>query len=634
MLELFKIVGKIALEGQDAVTKALSNVERNATSADQKLLRLGDGMQAVGRKTTAAGKTMSKFSAGIGLVAGAAFGLVSKVANMGDQVAKNSRQVGMSIQEYQQLDYALQQVAKVGTADVERALGRLNTRIGQAAEGNTKYTEALAQVGYSQAEIEAGTITSAAAFDKLIVKLKATDTDAEAAGIAAGLLGDRIGRQLGPALRQGGEQVDVLRKQFVDLGLGISDKAALASEKFNDSMDTLKKQLGAVAISIGSDLLPVFQSFVEWMQSDGVPIVKSFAGVLTGIAQAFAALPGPVQNFLAIAAGLLTVLGPILLVVGKVVTVLGALTKAFVVVKVAMLTLAPSLAPLLVAFGPIIAIVAAVAAGIYLLVKAVQAIVKHFGGWEAAGKKLAESLKAAWESIKEGFTKVIEFVSAGVEKIIQFYIDLYSKIWDVISSGGAKIIEMFTQFWTGVYALWSNGVQSVIEIVTQFVSGVIERIAQMPGQVVAVIRSMVEAVVNYFSQMGSMALNAVKNMVMNVVNYVKNMAQNVIASIEAMFQAVVGNSIVPDMVDGVLDEFSSMTDGAVRDTRGLVKGVNSELDGLPENVSPEVSMQAGGGQGRGAAGGVTVDMRHAIIRDDKDMLDRMRRRGLEMSGAF
>ena len=44
---------------------------------------------------------------------------------------------------------------------------------------------------------------------------------------------------------------------------------------------------------------------------------------------------------------------------------------------------------------------------------------------------------------------------------------------------------------------------------------------------------------------------------------------------------------------------------------------------------------AGGGRAAGSGGGQTVvDMRHAVIRDDKDMLDRMRRSGLDMTGAF
>jgi hypothetical protein len=81
-----------------------------------------------------------------------------------------------------------------------------------------------------------------------------------------------------------------------------------------------------------------------------------------------------------------------------------------------------------------------------------------------------------------------------------------------------------------------------------------------------------------------------------------------------------------------------MTDGAVKDTQNLVKGVNSELGDLPTDINPSVAV-ANGGRGQGANTGrnngpTIVDMRHAVIRDDKDMLDRMRRSGLEMTGAF
>lgn len=635
MLELFKIVGKIALEGQDAVNRGLADVVAEARNTESGLSKTGDAMQAFGKKTTKAGSTLTKFATGpIAAVGAGLLGLTTKIAGVGDNIAKNSRQVGMSIQSYQELDYALQQVAQVSGSEVERALGRLNTRIGQARNGSSKYAEALQAIGYSQEEVASGSITSEQAFNKLVTSLQSTSSDTEAASMAVELLGDRIGRKLGPAIRQGGDQIDVLRNKFKELGLGMSEEAALASEKFNDEMDTLKRQLSAVAMQIGGELMPIMTQFVQWLQSDGVPLIKGFASVITSVASAFPALPGPIQNFIAVAAGLTAALGPVLMIVGKVISTLGMLSKGLAALRVAALATTPALIPVITALAPFIAIGAAIAAGLWVLWEAINAVVEAFGGWDAVAQKTAEALSSAWESIKEGFTKVIEFVSQGVQKIIQFYVDMYSKIWEAVQAGGSKILEMFTQFWTGVAELWMNGVTTVLEAVAQFVQGVIERIAQMPGQVVAIIQNMVQAVVDYFVNMGSMAVQAVKNMVMQVVNYVKNMAQNVINSIQQMFMAVVGNSIIPDMARGVLDEFAGMTDGAVRDTENLVKGVNGTLDGIRGNVAPTVEMGNGGSRGGQGGGQTVVDMRHSVIRDDRDMMDRMRRRGLEMTGAF
>jgi len=311
-----------------------------------------------------------------------------------------------------------------------------------------------------------------------------------------------------------------------------------------------------------------------------VPAAKSLASVIDGLVTAFTSLPQPIQTMITATLGIAAALGPVLIVLGKVIGLVGGAIKVFVALKVAALALSPALVPIVVAFGPILAIVALVAVGIYLLVKAVQAIVEHFGGWEVVMAAFSEFFSDIWESMKQMAAQAVAFLGQKLNEIAQFF-------------------------------------------------------AALPGKVLAFVSNMVQQVVQFFQNMGAMALNAVKNMVSQVVNYVKNMAANVISSIKSMFMAVVGNSIIPDMVRGVIGEFGNMTDQSIKDTERLVKGVNGTLAGINSRVAPGVDVSGGtAGRASTAGGNTTVDMRHAIIRDDKDMLDRMRRRGLEMSGAF
>jgi len=638
VLELFKIVGKIALEGSEAVKKGLADIDKNAQSTDGRLMELGDGMQRLGSKVSATGGAMTKWVTGplAAATAGVAL-LANKAATYTKELDRMTQVSNTNAQTFQRQAFAVKSVG-IESDKYADILKDVNDRVGDfmATGGGpmADFFENIApKVGVTAAQFK--NLSGPDALQLYVSSLeKANVSQADMTFYMEALAGDSAA--LWPLLKNNGAAMKELGDRAEETGLILSDEVLESTRQARGDMALFGQAMDVVSVQIGSALIPVLTSLVPVLVDVVVPAAKSLASVIGGLVTAFTSLPQPIQTMITAMLGIAAALGPVLIVLGKVIGLVGGAIKVFVALKVAALALSPALVPIVVAFGPIIAIVAAVAAGIYLLVKAVQAIVEHFGGWGAVGTKLAATLQAAWESIKQGFTAVIQFVSEGVQKIIQFYVNMYTKIWEAITAGSAKIMEMFAQFWTGVWELWTSGVTRVFEIVTSFVSGVIERIAQMPGQVVALIQNMVQAVVQYFLNMGSMALNAVKNMVSQVVDYVKNMAQNVINSIKQMFMAVVGNSIVPDMVRGVIGEFGNMTDQSIKDTQRLVKGVNGTLAGLPDKVSPDVEMDAtmGRGQGRGTGGGVMVDMRHSIIRDDRDMLDRMRRRGLEMSGAF
>jgi hypothetical protein len=383
-----------------------------------------------------------------------------------------------------------------------------------------------------------------------------------------------------PLLKNNGAAMKELGDRAEETGLILSDEVLESTRKARGDMALFGQAMDVVSVQIGSALIPVLTSLVPVLVDVVVPAAKSLASVIGGLVTAFTSLPQPIQTMIPAVLGIAAALGPVLIVLGKVIGLVGGAIKVFVALKVAALALSPALVPIVVAFGPIIAIVAAVAVGIYLLVKAVGAIVEAFGGWEVVMAAFSEFFSGIWESMKQMATQAAAFIGQKLNEIAQFF-------------------------------------------------------AALPGKVLAVVSNMVQQVVQFFQNMGAMALNAVKNMVSQVVNYVKNMAANVISSIKSMFMAVVGNSIIPDMVRGVIGEFGNMTDQSIKDTERLVKGVNGTLAGINSRVAPGVDVSGGtAGRASTAGGNTTVDMRHAIIRDDKDMLDRMRRRGLEMTGAF
>ena len=583
MLELFKIVGKIALEGQEAVNRALTDVTQNATSTDQGMIRLGDSMQRLGTKVSATGGKMTKWVTGPMAAVGTAVGLLAnKAASYTKDLDRMVQISNTSSTQFQRQAFAVKSVG-IESDKYADILKDVNDGVGDfmATGGGpmADFFENIApKVGVTAAQFK--NLSGPDALQLYVDSLeKANVSQADMTFYMEALAGDSAA--LWPLLRNNGKGMKMLGDEAENAGLILSEEMLASTREARGDMAKFGQVIDIVAVQIGAALIPILTALVPVLIDVVVPAAKAVADVITTLVEMFTALPEPVQTFITTAIGITAALGPVLVVVGKVIAIIGGLIKAFLVIKAAVLAFAPALGPILVAAAPVIAIVAAVATGIYLLVTAVQAIVKHLGGWDEAWRKTKELMASLWESIKQ---------------------------------------------------LWADGSQFLQEKILQIIGW----FQEMPAMVVTAVKGMVTAVLDWFSNMANMAVQAVKNMVMNVVNYVKNMAQNVVDSIKSMYNAVVGNSIVPDMVNGVLDEFNNMTDGAVRDTQNLVKGVNSELAGLPSQVNPEVNMNgAGGGRAAGSGGGQTVvDMRHAVIRDDKDMLDRMRRSGLDMTGAF
>ena len=583
MLELFKIVGKIALEGQDAVTSGLTDIDSEAQKTTSRLVKLGDRFQDVGRKVSSVGGSMTKWVTGPLAAATAGVALLANKASTYTRDLDRMAQVSnTTTREFQKQAFAAQSVG-IESDKYADILKDMNDRVGDfVANGAGPMADFFENIG-PKVGVTADQFRGLSGPDALQLYVssleKANLSQAEMTFYMEAIAGDSAA--LVPLLINDGKAMKEFGDEAERAGLILSEDTLQATRDARGEMAKLKQAFEIVTVQIGAALIPVLAELTPILINVVVPAAKALAEVISAMAAGFNALPEPIQAIVVGAIGLAGALGPVLMIAGKVIGVIGMLTKAFAAVKLVVLAFAPALAPILVAAAPVIAIVAAVATGIYLLVTAVQAIVKHLGGWDEAWRKTKELMASLWESIKQ---------------------------------------------------LWADGSQFLQEKILQIIGW----FQEMPAMVVTAVKGMVTAVLDWFSNMANMAVQAVKNMFMNVVNYVKNMAQNVVDSIKSMYNAVVGNSIVPDMVNGVLDEFNNMTDGAVRDTQNLVKGVNSELAGLPSQVNPEVNMNgAGGGRAAGSGGGQTVvDMRHAVIRDDKDMLDRMRRSGLDMTGAF
>src|SRR5699024_4625252 len=144
-----------------SVTKDVDKLKNTTDNSTKKMgqnwTRFGDKLQGAGKristtgeKVTGFGKKWTKVTAVVGGVVGGVgtvlYELTNQVNDNADYIAKHSRQMGVSTKDLQEMDYRAPQNG-ISQEQIEKGVGRLIQRMGLAASGDEKYSNALQNLG-------------------------------------------------------------------------------------------------------------------------------------------------------------------------------------------------------------------------------------------------------------------------------------------------------------------------------------------------------------------------------------------------------------------------------------------------------------------------------------------------------
>ncbi len=599
-MKLFEIFGEIGLKGAEAVDSALTQLSDAGKTTSETLANVGDRM-------TSAGDKMSAWITGPIVAVTAALGAVGKKAiDAGSALVDTATRTGMTVEAFQELSFAISQITGASEGEITSAFQRINQRVGAAAQGNKNYTASLKELGFSQSQIAAGTLKSDEVFAALSRRLQNTKSDAEAAAIAGAFLGNKLGQTLAPALRAGGAEVDNLRQKFRDLGLGMSNESAAAAEGLGDKLDVLERQFQALLIPIGTALLPLLEQLISMAQTSLIPALQTVVGVVGSLVAAFTSLPTPLQEAVIGFIALSAAIGPSMSILGRLLALFGSAPAVVGGVATVLSRLAP--------------IVLSVGSGLVALTGAVLPLMPVLAALTAA--------VVAGIAIYENWDAIVAAVTETYNTLKNKVVDISSAVARTIGEWAKTVINFYVSLWSGI-----------IESVVNFGKSVVTGIQNMATNAWAVLKGWGENVLNFFKSLPQAVAAYINNMVQNVINSVVRMAQQTIAAIQNMYRQVVGNSIVPDMVDDVGAEMQRMTKEGVAEAQAFDEGVQRALENTHAASQPAATVNGGGntpasGNGANGGGNTYVDMRHAVIRDDRDMTDRLMRNGEILAGAF
>jgi hypothetical protein len=201
---------------------------------------------------------MGRAAAAVGVAAAAAVAgvvaLTMKIAEQSDEIAKNSRMMGLTAESYQELSHALE-LSGSSIGEASSGIRRLSANMLDAQQGLTTAVDAFGELGV-EAMTAQGELRG---FDSVLADIAdefaAMPDGAEKTARAMELFG-RSGAALIPMLNQGSEGIAEMRQEAHELGIVITDEVAKAAEDLNDDITRLKGVARGFAVEVASSLIP------------------------------------------------------------------------------------------------------------------------------------------------------------------------------------------------------------------------------------------------------------------------------------------------------------------------------------------------------------------------------------------
>lgn len=286
-MELFKIFGSLVIDDKEAI-KSLKDADKKAKETTNAMKTLGD-----------AGKKMGQFFvAGSLALGGAMVATTMKTVASLDEIDKASQRVGMGAENFQRWRHAAD-LSGIEAGKFESAVIKQNKALALATNGNKKASEAYQKLG-----IDIKGLTSDQAFEKVILGLSEMDNEVQRNAIANDIFGKSFA-DLSPLLNSGSTEISAMVGELDSLGAVMSEDQVKAGAALNDTMTRVKQMFGGLVLNIGSELIPAFDRFGNWILENKDTITENFKNVFEKIGELIAFVSDNINIIIPLLAGML-----------------------------------------------------------------------------------------------------------------------------------------------------------------------------------------------------------------------------------------------------------------------------------------------------------------------------------------
>lgn len=263
-------------EASGKVRSTLARVSASAKRASAAIGRIGIGLAKIG------------IAAGVAALAvGVAFGkMLMTWQESADELAKLSRQVGVSVESLQEFRYAAE-TQGVGADTFNKSLEYLTKSLGEAKAGTGRLVTYLNATDKAFLRQVTATNSTEEALDMMLVRLSEIEDPSERAAFAVSAFG-RSGLKMSRMVDGGTDALKKLREEARRNGL-ITTKAANDAEEFNDRITDMKAALMGVFNVIAGDLVRILTPLIaktrEWLIANRELLAGKVKAAIQGLVE-------------------------------------------------------------------------------------------------------------------------------------------------------------------------------------------------------------------------------------------------------------------------------------------------------------------------------------------------------------
>lgn len=513
-----------------------------------------------------------------------------EIVDMGLRLAGAGAQVGMTEAEVMAFAAALSSVGIEAQAGGS-AFSKVMVEMQLATEtGGQKLEDFAAVAGMSADEFKTAFQEDAAG--AIIAFVGGLSSAEERGQSAIGIL-DEMGItevRLRDALLRASGASDVFSDAIATGTTAWEENTALTQEAeeryktMESRLEILKNNFIDVAISIGEQLMPHVEKFVNWL--------GNLADKLSEVNPETMDMAIKIAAVVAAIGPFLMILGPLLKVIGGVVTGIGIFSQAIGVLTAG----AAAATPIVAGVAKVITLLTN---PIFLVGAAIAALAAIFiANWD----HIKEYTIAAWQAISGFLTEAWSSFIAMVQPIWDTLIAVFTVIWmtiqEIFRAGWAVIEAALTVAWqllantaTAIFqtiqrvfeTVW-NAIKSVTESVWNaiwgFISPIWERVKSAASTIFNAIKSAIETVWNAIRSTTQSVWNAIWGVLSPIWERIKSGAS-------AIFNAI--RTAIETVWNAVRDTSTSVWNGIASTLTSIWNGVKSTVSSVFESIKSTIT---------------------------------------------
>ena len=394
----------------------------------QKIKAVGESIKGFGDKVTEVGNKLMPVSTAAGAVLTSLVTLGYKSVTAADDLNTLSKQTGISTEELQKMSYAADLV-DVSVDDITGALKKMKPKMSES-------NETFKKLGVSVTNADGSMRNATDVFYDSIKALSGIENETERDQVAMDLFG-KSADSLAGIIDDGGEALKKYGDEAERLGLVMSQDTLDSLNTINDTIDSLKANVGGTLAQLGATLATTFAPAIEK--------AAKFIGRLTEKIRNLT--PEQAETIVKIV-GIVAAVGPLLVVGGKLISGIGSIISI--------------MSPLT------IGIAAVIAAGVLLY--------KNWDKIKSAAKEVKDDMVKAWKELKAEGVKTWNNLKSTIS-------NAWSNIKTTVSNSANNVKTVAVNAWNGL----KSGVAGAIGGLKSTLQGLVSKFDDVKAKIQAAV---------------------------------------------------------------------------------------------------------------------------------------------------